>query len=313
MSIATNILCAIVLLKSITIIKWLCNRIFMNILINGLNNYVGRRCASLMADEDFQVFAITRNKKLFQERMSEPLHAQVFEVDLLKGDKKGEVRISNLDASFYFTQVPTLDDLVNLRVELLCLRNFIHMLKGMDCNRLIYVTRLADKRCLEPILDLLKECQMDYTVVLKNVVIGKDSVLYSIYQRMSGKSVLFYSKRYGGSLFRPIGIYDFVRWLKAILKVPAFHYGVLEVGGGELMSVLDLYSLYRKLKLKLKAQRMICLPHWLLRVMYMSKMHDDTEMAEFRKIIHMNRAVDNAWSVSLPFTFSTTKEILLAE
>lgn len=285
----------------------------MNILISGLNNYVGRRCASLMADENFRVFAITRNRELFLERMFEPLHAQVFEVDLLKDDQGGGMRISNLEATFYFTQVPTLDDLVNLRVELLCLRNFIHLIKGMDCNRLVYVARLMDKRCLDPVLDLLKECQVDYTVVLKNVVLGRDCLLYNIYQRLSSNSVLFYSKQYGENLFRPIGVYDFVRWLKAILNVPSFHYNVLEVGGEAPISVLDLYSLYRKLKLKLAAQRMVCLPHWLLGRVYRRKMNNDTEVAEFLRMIKVNGVVNNSWSVHLPFTFSTTKEVLLTE
>lgn len=285
----------------------------MNILISGLNNYVGRRCASLMADNDFQVFAITRNRKLFLERMFEPLHAQVFEVDLLKDDQEGHIHISNLEATFYFTQVPTLNDLVNLQVELLSLRNFIHLIKSMNCARIIYVARLMDKRCLEPVLDLLKECQIDYTVVLKNVVVGRDSLLFNIYQRLSNHNMLFYSKQYGDTLLQPIGVYDFVRWLKAILNVPSFHYNVLEVGGDEPISVLDLYGLYRKWKLKLTTQRMICLPHWLLGRVYRRKMNDDTEVAEFLHIISLDSAVDNSWSAYLPFTFSITKEMLLTE
>lgn len=285
----------------------------MNILISGLNNYVGRRCVSLMADEGFRVFAITRNRKLFQERMSEPLHAEVFEVDLLKGGEESGVHISNLETSFYFTQVPTLDDFVNLKAELLCLRNFIHLIKRMNCNRLIYVARLMDKSCLQPVLDLLKEFQVNYTVVLKNIVIGTDSLLYNVYQRMSGNNVLFYAKQYGASLFQPIGIYDFVRWLKAMVPVPAFHYNVLELGGGQAVSMMDLYRLYRKLKLKLKAPRMICLPGWLMRLLYKREMDNNTEVGEFLRIVQVRGLVENSWKAYLPFTFSSLNDILLAD
>lgn len=285
----------------------------MNILISGLNNYVGLRCASLMADEKFRVFAITRNRELFLERMFEPLHAQVFEMDLLKDNLERNIHISNLEATFYFTQVPTLDDLVNLQVELLSLRNFIRLIKDMNCARLVYVARLMDKRCLEPILDLLKECQIDYTVVLKNLVVGKGSLLFNIYQRLSNHNMLYYSKQYGNALFQPIGVYDFVRWLKAILNVPSFHYNVLEIGGEVPMSVSDLYRLYRKLKGKITTQRMICLPHWLLGRIYKRKMNDDTEIAEFLRTIKVDRMVNNTWRTYLPFTFSTTKEMLLTE
>jgi len=65
--------------------------VLMDVLISGLNNYVGRRCTSLMADEDFRVFAIARNMQLFRKRMSDPVRAQVFEVESLKGGQGEDV------------------------------------------------------------------------------------------------------------------------------------------------------------------------------------------------------------------------------
>lgn len=285
----------------------------MDILISGLNNYVGRRCTSLMADEDFRLFAITRNKKLFEKRMSDPIRAQIFEVDLLKGDMSNDIGIPYIDASFYFTQVPALDDIINVRVELLGLRNFIRLIKRLNCNRLVYVARLMDRQCLQPILDLLEEFQVDYTVVLKNIVVGKDCLLYNIYQQMSGRKIVFYSKQYGGGLFQPIGIHDFVRWLKAILHVPNFHCNVVEVGGGEAISTVDLYRIYRKLKMRLNVQRIISLPNWLFGLLYRRNMNDNTETTEFLHLTQIDGVVDNSWSAYLPFTFTPLKDILLAE
>ncbi|MBD1422090.1 Rossmann-fold NAD(P)-binding domain-containing protein [Sphingobacterium chuzhouense] len=285
----------------------------MDILISGLNNYVGRRCTSLMADKDFRLFAITRNRKLFEERMADPIRAQIFEVDLLKGDTDDNIGLPYLDASFYFTQVPALDDMVNVRVELLCLRNFIRLIKRLNCDRLVYVARIMDKRCLQPILDLLEEFKMDYTVVLKNIVVGEDCLLYDIYEQVSGYKMVFYSKQHGGGLFQPIGIHDFIRWLKAILHVPAFHHNVLEIGGGDMISAVDFYRLYRKLKLKLKSQWIITLPNWLFRLIYRRKINDNTETAEFLRLIQVDGIVDNSWRANLPFTFTSLKEILLAK
>lgn len=285
----------------------------MKVLISGLNNYVGRRCASLMADDDFQVFAITRNRKLFKQRLSDPLRAQIFEVDLLRESSGTDIDISALDASFYFTQVPTLHDLVNLRVELLCLRNFIHLIKRLNCNRLVYVARLMDKQSLQPVLDLLTEMQVDYTVVLKNVVVGKDCLLYTIFQRLSGKNVMFHTKQYSENSFQPIGITDFVRWLKASLTIPAFHRQILEVGGAEVISTIDMYKLYRKLKLKLQEQRMVSLPNWLFGFMHKGKIDENRDAAEFLEMIQVNGVVENSWKASLPFTFSPINDILFAE
>ncbi|NGM66945.1 hypothetical protein [Sphingobacterium sp. SGR-19] len=285
----------------------------MDILISGLNNYVGRRCTSLMADEDFRLFAITRNRKLFEERMADPIRARIFEIDLLKGDADGNIGLPYLDASYYFTQVPALDDMVNVRVELLCLRNFIRLIKRLNCDRLVYVARIMDKRCLQPILDLLEEFNMDYTVVLKNIVVGEDCLIYDIYKQVSGYKMVFYSRQYGGGRFQPIGIHDFIRWLKAILDVPAFHHNVLEIGGGDVISTVDFYRLYRRLKLKLKSQWMISLPNWLFRLIYQRKISDNTEAAEFLRLIQVDGVVDNSWRANLPFTFTPLKEILLAE
>ncbi len=286
---------------------------FMDILISGLNNYVGRRCASLMADEDFRLFAITRNRKLFEERMSEPIHAQIFEIDLLKEDIVDGKGLPYIDASFYFAQVPALDDMVNVRVELLCLRNFIRLMKYLKCNRLIYVARLMDRRSLQPIIELLKELQIDYTVVLKNIVVGKDCLLYNIYRQMSVRKVVFYSKQYGGGLLQPIGIHDFVRWLKAILQVPNFHYNVLEVGGGDTISAVDLYRLYLNLKTKLNVQRMISLPNWLFGLLYQRDIKENTGTTEFLQPVQVNKIIDNSWGAYLPFTFMPLKDILMAE
>ena len=285
----------------------------MDILISGLNNYVGRRCASLMADGDFRLFAITRNRKLFEERMAEPVHAQVFEVDLLKEGVVDGQGLPPVNASFYFTQVPALDDIVNVRMELLYLRNFIRLIKYLKCNRLVYVARLTDRRSLRPIIALLKELQVDYTVVLSNIVVGKDCLLYTIYKQVSSRKVVFYSKQFGGGMLQPIGIHDFVRWLKAILHVPNFLCNVVEVGGGDIISAVDLYRLYLTLKIKRNVQRIISLPNWLFGLLYRRNIKENTGAPAFLQPVPVDGVVDNSWGAYLPFTFMPLKDILMAE
>src|SRR5690606_617950 len=149
----------------------------MEILISGLNNYVGRRSMSLFADKDYEVLAITRNRELFQRRMFEPLQGTVYEGNLMKGTAEIQMNSIVLNAGIYFTQVPTLNDVVSLKLEIICLRNFIHILKEKSCNRITYIARLMDKACIEPILTLLRELRIEYTVVLKNCVIGYGSLV----------------------------------------------------------------------------------------------------------------------------------------
>lgn len=286
----------------------------MNVLISGINNYVGRRCAGLMADEDCHLFAITRNKELLEERISEPLRAKIVELDLLKEDAVlGAVGLPRFDASFYFAQAPTVDDPVNAGVELLCLRNFVHLIRKLQCNRLVYVAKLMDRKFLKPVLDLLKELQVDYTVVLKGLIVGKNCLIYNIYQRLIDKSVVFYPKICDRKIFHPIGIKEFAVWLKAILYLPAFYHRVVEVRGPEAVSALGLYRLYRKLKVKLRMQRLVPLPDWLWRLVYQKRRCDEGEDAELHALMRVEEGADNDWDIYEPLIFSKLRDVLLAE
>ena len=265
-----------------------------------------------MADERFRVFAITRNFKLFESRLFEPLHAQVFEVDLIRGGIDPEFFIPNLQAAFYFTQVPTLLDMVNLKLELLSLRNFIHLLKRMNCQRIVYVARLVDRSGIQLILDLLKEMRMDYTVVLKNSVLGKDSLLDRVFKSIAERRFILYAKKYADRSFQPLGIHDFIRWLKAILQVPAFHHRVLEVGGSETISFMELFDFYRSFHLIRSGQQIVHVPRWLVKFMYSRKLDiSTTDYAELTRVIQSDYHVNNTWQVEMPFTFSSIQDTLL--
>ncbi|WDF69862.1 hypothetical protein PQ465_05665 [Sphingobacterium oryzagri] len=286
----------------------------MDILISGLNNYVGRRSVSLMGDDKFNVFAITRNIRLFEKRVFEPVRAKIFEVDLIKGSAGLNLPIPTIHAAFYFTQVPTLNDIVNLNLELLCLQNFIHILQERKCNRVIYVARLMDKLCIEPILELLKESRMDYTVVLKNSVLGRDSLIDRVFKNISNRKFIIYSKRYANRYFQPLGAHDFVRWLKNMLDIPAFHYKVLEVGGAQLMSFMAVFDLYKELKLIKVGQEIVNVPRWLVKFMYQHKMEiNSSDYAELSRVIQADNRVDNSWQADMPFEFTPISELLRSD
>lgn len=283
----------------------------MDILISGLNNYVGRRSVSLMGDDKWNVFAITRNLRLFEKRLFEPLRAKIFEIDLIKGDLAANLPIPDIHAAFYFTQVPTLHDVVNLKLELLCLRNFIQLLKIRNCNRVIYVARLMDKLCVDPIIELLKEYRMDYTIVLKNSVLGRDSLIDRVFKNIANRKFIIYSKRYANRYFYPLGVHDLVRWLKRMVDIPAFHYQVLEIGGTQQLSFLAVFDLYKELHLIKPGQQIVNVPRWLTKFMYQHKMDlNSTDYAELSGVIQADNRVENSWQADMPFEFSSVKEVL---
>ncbi|KGE13563.1 hypothetical protein [Sphingobacterium deserti] len=283
----------------------------MDILISGLNNYVGQRSVSLMADEETNVYAITRNIKLFEKRLFEPVRAKLYEADLLKTEVEADLPIPKIDAAFYFTQVPTLHDIVNLKMELLFLRNFIHILKTKNCSRLVYVARLIDKICIQVILDLFEEFNMDYTIVLKNSVVGQGSLIDRVFKNIAKRKFIFYSQRYANRVFQPLGAHDLIRWLKRMLHISAFHYKVLEVGGEEEYSFLKIFDCYKQLELIPSGQRIVNVPGWLVKFMYQYKLDiSSTDYAELSRIIQSDNRTGNTWKAEMPFEFSRVNDIL---
>ncbi|NQD69603.1 hypothetical protein HP439_02565 [Sphingobacterium shayense] len=286
----------------------------MDVLISGLNNYVGRRSLSLFADENFRVFAITRNLKLFEKRMFEPLHATVYEGDLIKGEGSFPLSGLELKTGIYFTQVPTLNDVVNLKLEIISLRNFIHILKKNSCQRIVYIARLMDKMCIDPVLALLRELRVEYTIVLKNCVIGHDSLVDRVIKNIANRKIIFYSKFYATHALQPLGARDFFRWLKSMLKVPAFRNRVVELGGPKPMSLADIFNTYKALKLVQKGQIIIDLPKWFVRLVYRKRLDiSSTDQAEFSRIMRVNSIVDNDWRKQMPFRFSSIEDVLLED
>ncbi|WP_437921638.1 hypothetical protein [Sphingobacterium sp. LRF_L2] len=286
----------------------------MNILISGLNNYVGRRSVSLMADEHFQVFAVTRNLKLFQRRLFEPSRAEVFELDLIKGEEGDPLPLPELSAAYYFTQVPTLADIVNLKLELLCLRNFIRIVKKRQCVRIIYVARLTDKTCIEPVLELLEEFGMEYTVVLKESVVGRDALIDRVFKSMASQSVIFYASYYSDHRFQPFGVHDFIRWLKQVLHIRAFKNRILEIGGDEGFSFREMFELYKKLGLIEKSQRIMRLSRWMVRVLYQRSLDiSSSDYAELSRLMQSGQQSSNSWQSEMPFEFTPLSQILLSD
>lgn len=286
----------------------------MNILISGLNNYVGRRCISNLADDKFKVYAITRNKKLLEKRLTEPVHATLATHDLMRGGAATTLPIPNLQAAYYFTQVPTLDDPLNLNLEILCLRNFIHLIKYNNCRRIIYVARLMDKSCMDPINDLLKEFAMDYTIVLKNSVIGKGALINKVFNNMAEHRLVFFPKFVSSIEFQPIGVLEFIQWLKAILAVEAFHGQTLEVGGAESISFEQLYNTYESEGMIAKRGIRLAVPKFLARFIYKYKMDmSTTDFVEFRRVVQFDGVVPNLWKKQMHFNFSSIAQVLRAD
>src|SRR5690606_1394956 len=110
----------------------------MEVLISGLNSYLGRRAAGHLNREDFHVHGIVRDLTLFKSSMFEEPTASLDKVDLLrKGAEYDAFRIgSGVGLAIYISHVPSLGEIVNLNLELVTLKNFIELAKANQCRRL---------------------------------------------------------------------------------------------------------------------------------------------------------------------------------
>ncbi|SFS82468.1 Rossmann-fold NAD(P)-binding domain-containing protein [Sphingobacterium wenxiniae] len=286
----------------------------MNVVISGLNNYAGLRSVGLMEDENFRVFAIVRSLALLQKRLFEPINAEFLEMDLLQYGSVSGPGWPDIQAAYYFTQVPTLSDPVGMKVELLCLGNFIQFIRSFGCNRLVYVVRLMDKIFIEPIVMLLKESGVKYTVVLKHSVIGRDSLIDRVVKKVCNHRFFPYSNGSIKRFFQPLGVRDFINWLKRLLEVEVFQGRILEVGGAEALSFQELSQLYRRLGMVREDTRFFRLPGQMTDFFYSRRLGmDKSDFEEMNNMVAIDDITENVWSADMPFVFGSVEDVLRSD
>jgi hypothetical protein len=274
------------------------------VLICGLNNYLGRRAVAHFANDEINVTAITRNTTLFFSRLKEPPTAKLHAVDLVRrsGDFES-FKIANLEAAIYFAQAPTLNDAVNIKLEIIALQNFIELVKRQSCWRIIYVARLMDRKYLQPVIELFNTQGIQYTIVLKNCTVGKGSMLDNIFKVLEKQRVVVYVNKIAKLKFQPIAALDVIRWLQSMLAIEAFVDRIIELGGPTIMNFRDFFQVYGRFSPKHIHPRTLSLPKQLVKFIF-TKLYkvNGENFEEFRHVIRHENVVDNTvWQQYMPF------------
>ena len=274
------------------------------VLICGLNNYLGRRAVAHFANDEINVTAITRNTTLFFSRLKEPPTAKLHAIDLVRrsGDFES-FKIVNLEAAFYFAQAPTLNDAVNIKLEIIALQNFIELVKRQSCWRIIYVARLMDRKYLQPVVELFNTQGIQYTIVLKNCTVGKGSMLDNIFKVLEKQRVVVYVNKIAKLKFQPIAALDVIRWLQSMLPIQAFVDRIIELGGPTIMNFRDFFQVYGRFSPTHIHPRTLSLPKQLVKFIF-TKLYkvNGENFEEFRYVIRHENVVDNTvWQQYMPF------------
>ncbi|NGM61202.1 SDR family oxidoreductase [Sphingobacterium sp. SGG-5] len=212
----------------------------MEVLVCGLNSYLGRASVSCLQEDGYNVHGLVRDVRLLSQHTF-PATADIVAVDLIKkGAAYTHFSLTQLDLSFYFTQIPDLDDKIAVQYELLSLRHFILLSQRNGCNRVIYVGRTYDKNCLTEIKALFLELGVAYTIVLKDIALGVGTSFDRFMTRILAHKYVFLFNPTGKIRFSPFVLKDIFRWIKKVPWHENFIREEIEFGGAEVLDLKDL-------------------------------------------------------------------------
>ena len=279
------------------------------VLISGLNTYLGRRASCYLQTKDFDVTGLVRNLSIFNKIVKEKVTAKLFELDLLrKGPAYDNFQISDLNFGIYFTQVPALDNDIQLQLELLGVRNFVEICRRAGNNRVIYVARLMDEHFLEPVRNLLEALCVQYTIVVKSSVIGKESVLNRIFSKLAKRQTIFYWNWVASLKFHPLPLLDVYRWLREMPWESNFISEVIYLGGHEEVTFRNLF--YQFLSSTSDTQKREIGVNKFFAKLLLSRFNDinKEDIDEFRRVLYYEKNVDNStWQKVQSFEFTPLK------
>ena len=286
----------------------------MEVLLSGLNSYLGKRAMSNLSREDYNVHGIVRDLDLFKSKVFETVTATLDKVDLLRRGKEFEAyKIeSGVGLSIYITHVPTLGELVNLNLELITLKNFIELTKLNGGKRIVYIARLMDKPFIRDIEALLKASNIAYTIVLKNLAIGKGSVLDKYMHILINEKYLPYDNTFANVKFNPISSLDLLRWVYNVDWDKCFINETIEIGGPSTITVQEIYRLYKKTLYPNAEVKSILVPHFIMSLVLKKAYHIHKEdLIEFKRLMEREYPIDNtSWKNEMLFSFTPIDQVI---
>jgi len=286
----------------------------MEVLLSGLNSYLGKRAMSNLSREDFNVHGIVRDLDLFKSKLFEKTTATLDKVDLLrKGNEFDHYKIeSGIGLAIYITHVPTLSEFVNLNLELITLKNFIELTQLNGGSRLVYIARLMDKPYIKNIEALLIASNITFTIVLKNLAIGKGSVLDKYMHQLIKGKYLPYDNLYANVKFNPISSLDLLRWIYNVDWDKNFLNETIEIGGPRTITVQEMYRLYKKTLYPNAEVKSILLPHFLMSLVFKKAYHIHKEdIIEFKRLMGREYPIDNtSWKNIMLFSFTPLDQVI---
>ncbi|MFC0317782.1 MULTISPECIES: hypothetical protein [Olivibacter] len=216
----------------------------MNILITGLNNYLGKRLAWHLADEGYQTSCLVRNEKHFLETTEEHPNVSVIRGDLVR-ERYTPTIAEQIDVAIYLSQDSAEWSEQYKNLELLSLINFIKQARKSNSQQLVYITRLRTP-FIKEVQQILTDSYISYTIVRISNIIGKESILMEMMKKVSSRFIIFANQRLVKMRAQPIALQDLLTYLSFIVLNPAAFNQSFDIGGPDVLSYKEMLKAYMK-------------------------------------------------------------------
>lgn len=224
----------------------------MNIAIVGASGFLGTKLTHhLLAETDFKIKAVSRDAMSMTVPAKYKQRLQLIDADVMDEDQMSTA-LNHVDVAYYFVHMMGQKNKDFFTLEALAAHRFSAAALTAGVKRVIFMGGLGnDHDDLSPHLlsrhnngTILRE---NFPLVLElraSMIIGNGSIAYDIVRHLVDKMPVMTLPKWSITHTQPIALADALAYLTQAITVPMTHSRIIEIGGPEVISYMDLYKKY---------------------------------------------------------------------
>ncbi len=209
----------------------------MNILLTGVNTYLGKKLSLFFLEKNDELTCLVRNENFLKNETGRS-NLSVIQGDLIR-EKYSREFPKDLDVAFYFSYYVAEQGDIYQDMELLSIQNYIKKARRVNCAHLVYVMPLRSP-INEDIIALFEKSYIPYTVIRTSNIVGKDSLLIQIFKKMASNYAIISNSKLASSKCQPIALSDALTYLDFIASNPITFNQTFDIGGPEILSYREM-------------------------------------------------------------------------
>lgn len=211
----------------------------MNVLLTGINTYLGKKLSLFFLEKDYQLTCLIRNEAFLKNEKGNT-NLSIIRGDLIR-EKYSKDFPKDLDVAFYFSYYIAEQGDIYQELELLSIQNYIKKARRVNCAHLVYVMPLRSP-VNKDIKNLFEKSYIPYTIIRTSNIVGKDSLLMQIFKKMASNFAIVSNSKLASSKCQPIALSDALAYLDFIASNPITFDQTFDIGGPEILSYREMLS-----------------------------------------------------------------------